>query len=106
MGLPFAWLGRRRQRANRHGHRTRRLILEILEERIVPSDTSAPVILQYFEGADKTIAQRAVDIFNTGYGAVLTPPPGRADSGNQSVGYDVYNRFDLGSPGNPTLYGT
>ena len=34
------------------------------------------------------------------------PPPGRADSGNQSVGYDVYDRFDLGSAGNPTLYGT
>ncbi len=41
-----------------------------------------------------------------GYGAVATPPPYRADSGNQSVGYDVYNRFDLGSPGNPTHYGT
>src|SRR5262249_15972521 len=37
---------------------------------------------------------------------IWVPPPGRADSGNQSVGYDVYNRFDLGSPGNPTLYGT
>src|SRR5262249_18423235 len=43
---------------------------------------------------------------NAGYGQLLTPPPGRADSGNQSVGYDVYNRFDLGGPGNPTLYGT
>ncbi len=46
------------------------------------------------------------DVFAAGYGAVYTPPPGRAESGNQSVGYDVYNRFDLGSPGNPTLYGT
>ena len=34
------------------------------------------------------------------------PPPGRADSGGFSVGYDVYDRFDLGSPDNPTLYGT
>ena len=32
--------------------------------------------------------------------------PHRTDSGNQSVGYDVYDRFDLGSAGNPTLYGT
>jgi hypothetical protein len=24
----------------------------------------------------------------------------------ESVGYDVYNRFDLGTPGDPTLYGT
>ena len=30
----------------------------------------------------------------------------RADSGNSSVGYDVYDRFDLGSPRNETLYGT
>lgn len=34
------------------------------------------------------------------------PPTGRADSGNQSVGYDAYNRFDLGGPGAPTLYGS
>ncbi|GIW76363.1 MAG: hypothetical protein KatS3mg104_1426 [Phycisphaerae bacterium] len=34
------------------------------------------------------------------------PPPGRADLGNFSVGYDVYDRFDLGTTGNPTLYGT
>ena len=41
-----------------------------------------------------------------GYGAIWLPPPGRADSGNFSVGYDVFDRFDLGSPNNPTLYGT
>ena len=34
-----------------------------------------------------------------------TPPPARADSG-YSVGYDVFDRFDLGSPRNETLYGT
>lgn len=62
--------------------------------------------MQWFEGSYNTIEQRAPDIFAAGYGAVLTPPPGRADSGNQSVGYDVYNRFDLGGPGDPTLYGT
>jgi glycosidase len=84
---------------------TRRFRVEMLEERVL-LDTSAAPILQYFEGSDGTIEKRAPDIFNAGYGEVLTPPPGRADSGNQSVGYDVYNRFDLGSPGNPTLYGT
>ena len=69
-------------------------------------DTSAPVILQDFENTYGTIELRMPDIFAAGYGAVYTPPPGRADSGNQSVGYDQYNRFDLGSAGNPTLYGT
>ncbi len=41
-----------------------------------------------------------------GYGAVWTPPPSRSDTSDFSVGYDVYDRFDLGYPGKPTLYGT
>ena len=69
-------------------------------------DVSAPAILQFFEGTYKTIENRAADIFNAGYGTVYTPPPGRADLSNFSVGYDVYDRFDLGKAGNPTLYGT
>ncbi len=50
--------------------------------------------------------RRSADVFMAGYGAVWVPPPGRADSGNQSVGYDVYDRFDLGRWDNKTLYGT
>jgi hypothetical protein len=84
---------------------SRQLRLERLEERIVP-DFSPPPILQMFEATDATVEYRTPDIFNVGYGSVYLPPPGRADSGNTSVGYDVYNRFDLGSPNNPTLYGT
>jgi glycosidase len=82
-----------------------RLTLELLEDRCVLSDVSAPVILQIFESSYANLQYRAPDIFDAGYGAVYVPPPGRADSGNQSVGYDAYDRFDLGSPGNPTLYG-
>ena len=69
-------------------------------------DTSPPPILQYFESSYNTISSRMPDIFQAGYGTIYTPPPGRADSGNSSVGYDPYDHFDLGSPGNPTLYGT
>ena len=69
-------------------------------------DTSPPPVLQYFESTYNTISSRMPDIFQAGYGIVYTPPPSRADSGNSSVGYDPYDRFDLGSPGNPTLYGT
>jgi glycosidase len=50
--------------------------------------------------------RRTSDIFDAGYGALWVPPPGRADSGNFSVGYDPYDRFDLGGPDRPTLYGT
>jgi hypothetical protein len=80
--------------------------VESLEERVLLSDSSSPVILQLFESSYQNTQQRAADIFNAGYGGIYIPPPGRADSGNQSVGYDVYNRFDLGSSANPTLYGT
>ena len=70
------------------------------------ADVSPPPILQWFEGTYKTMARRTPDLFVAGYGAVWVPPPGRADSGDQSVGYDPFDRFDLGKPGHPTLYGT
>ena len=69
-------------------------------------DVSPPVFLQYFEASQRTVEQRTPDIFSAGYGAVWMPPPGRGDTGDQTVGYDVYDRFDLGSGSRPTLYGT
>lgn len=72
----------------------------------IAEDISPPVILQWFESSYKTIESRMADAHRAGYGAIWTPPPGRADISNFSVGYDVYDRFDLGSTGNPTLYGT
>jgi len=69
-------------------------------------DVSAPAILQWFEATYDTMNRRSADMFLAGYGAVYTPPPGRADLSDFSVGYDVYDRFDLGRPGRPTLYGT
>jgi glycosidase len=63
-------------------------------------------MLQIFEAKWDTIENRMVDIFDVGYGRLWLPPPSRADSGNQSVGYDVFDRFDLGKPRNETLYGT
>ncbi|MDB5324925.1 MAG: hypothetical protein JWM57_494, partial [Phycisphaerales bacterium] len=69
-------------------------------------DSSPAPILQYFESTYTTLESRMSDVFKAGYGLVYTPPPGRADTGGTSVGYDQYNRFDLGQTGNPTLYGT
>jgi alpha-amylase len=71
-----------------------------------PVDQSPPPILQWFESSYRTIEERTADIFVAGYGFVWLPPPFRADQGDFSVGYDVYDRFDLGRPGRPTLYGT
>ena len=69
-------------------------------------DVSQPAILQWFEATYDTMEKRSPDMFLAGYGRAYTPPPGRADLGNFSVGYDVYDRFDLGKPNNATLYGT
>ncbi len=69
-------------------------------------DVSNPATLQIFEARWDTIEERAIDMFYAGYGAVWLPPPARADSGDQSVGYDVYDRFDLGDENRATGYGT
>ncbi|MBI5154193.1 hypothetical protein HZA57_03065, partial [Candidatus Poribacteria bacterium] len=72
----------------------------------MPERADARVVLQYFEGKWETIERRMPDIFMSGYGALWLPPAARADSGDQSVGFDVYDRFDLGREGRPTAYGT
>jgi glycosidase len=59
-----------------------------------------------FEARWDTIEDRMADIFQVGYGKMWLPPPQRADGGGFSVGYDVFDRFDLGKPRNETLYGT
>jgi hypothetical protein len=64
-----------------------------------------PVILQWFETPWLIVERRAADLFLAGYGAVWLPSPGKAMS-EGSVGYDPLDRFDLGSPGSPTAYGT
>jgi len=69
-------------------------------------DVSAPAILQMYEAKWQTIEDRQVDLFYTGYGAMWLPPPSKADTGGFSVGYDVFDRFDLGTPSSQTLYGT
>jgi len=69
-------------------------------------DVSEPAILQMFEARWSTVENRMADIFQVGYGQMWLPPPQRADSGNLSVGYDLFDRFDLGSPRHETLYGT
>jgi hypothetical protein len=68
-------------------------------------NVSQPVILQDFNSSYLSIENKMPDIFASGYGAVYLPPPGYSTTTN-SVGYDVYNRFDLGTAQQPTTYGT
>lgn len=69
-------------------------------------DSSTPAFLQIFDAKWDVVEDRMADIFVAGYDRLWLPPPARADSGGQSVGYDVFDRFDLGGPRNETLYGT
>jgi hypothetical protein len=68
-------------------------------------NVSDPVILQDFDSSYVAIENKMPDIFASGYGTVYLPPPGYSTTTN-SVGYDVYNRFDLGTAQQPTTYGT
>ena len=52
--------------------------------------------LQWFETEWDDIERRAPDIFLAGYDALWLPPPSKASFG--SVGYDPFDRFDLGKP--------
>jgi alpha-amylase len=71
-------------------------------------DTSPPAILQWFGAKHEIIEARIPDAFMAGYGIVLLPPVGRAgsDGDGDSVGYDPFDRFDLGTAAHPTHYGT
>ncbi len=62
------------------------------------------VILQWFESPWSDMERRAPDFFLAGYGAIWVPPPSLASL--NSPGYDVFDRFNLGSPQTPTTYGT
>src|SRR5438874_4432155 len=72
------------------------------------TDVSSPVVLQWFESSWKTMERRTPDLFMAGYGAIWTAPPGRAlyDDQGGGIGYNLYDRFDLGKANDPTLYGT
>lgn len=63
-------------------------------------------IVQYFEATWPTIRYRMPDVFMAGYGGVWLPPVWKGASGSPSIGYDLFDRFDLGSPSAPTHYGT
>ena len=80
----------------------------LLASSSLAQQVSAPVTLQWFESSWKNIERRSTDLFGAGYGALWTPPPGRSIYLPQGggIGYDPYDRFDLGKPRDPTLYGT
>lgn len=65
----------------------------------------APVFLQWFETRWSTMEYRIPDFFMAGYDSTWIPPIFKA-SDPTSAGFDTFDRFDLGSPGAETAYGT
>ncbi|MEW6733956.1 MAG: alpha-amylase family glycosyl hydrolase [Acidobacteriota bacterium] len=53
-------------------------------------------ILQFFATNWRDIQKRLPEIVQAGYGALWLPPPEKAGTGRNSVGYDPADRFDLG----------
>ena len=60
-----------------------------------PATARAEAILQYFNTDWREITTRMPELAEAGYDALWVPPPTKG-SGGLSVGYDLWDRFDLG----------
>ena len=69
-------------------------------------DEPEPAMLQYFEAKWNVIRHRMPDVFMAGYESVWLPPIQKGETGTSSAGYDLFDRFDIGSAGSQTRYGT
>jgi glycosidase len=82
---------------------TKSLALAGLLLSIFPRSAQSEVIIQYFETPWDQIYQRLPEIAEIGYESIWTPPPGKSPIGGPyahayggNVGYNSYDRFDLG----------
>jgi len=75
----------------------------------LPQVGKAEVMLQYFNISWKELAEKMPELAEVGYGALWLPPPTKG-SGGLSVGYDLWDPFDIGSKDQrgsvSTRYGT
>src|ERR1017187_3720994 len=83
----------------------RKLAIALLLGMTWAAHARAEVILQYFNTSWNEIATRMPELAEAGYTALWLPPPFQAGSQN-SVGYDIFDRFNFGSGGVITRYGT
>ncbi len=71
----------------------------------LPAASADEVMLQWFENSWENLELRMPDFFMAGYNATWLPPvtlPGDPTS----PGYDQFDKFNMGTPNNQTIYGT
>lgn len=77
---------------------------------LLPKSLAEEAVLQYFGTTWPEITEKLPELAEAGYTALWLPSPFKAGSGIWSVGYDTYDRFDLGSKNQmgtvQTKYGT
>ena len=61
-----------------------------------PPSAHAEAMLQYFNVSWSEVARKMPELAEAGYNSLWLSPPGKA-SGGLSVGYDLWDAFDLGS---------
>ncbi len=76
---------------------------------LLPTLLRGEAMLQYFNSSWVEVTRKMPELAEAGYTSLWLPPPTKA-SGGLSVGYDCWDRFDLGSVdqrgGVRTFYGT
>ena len=63
---------------------------------LVPALAQGEAMLQYFNASWNEIAEKVPELAEAGYSSLWLPPPAKANGG-YSVGYDLFDPFDLGS---------
>ncbi|HEX3720078.1 MAG TPA: alpha-amylase family glycosyl hydrolase [Verrucomicrobiae bacterium] len=86
------------------------LCLILLLASLAAGNAGAEAMLELFQMTWNQVAQKMPEIAEAGYDSLWLPNPAKGNSGGYSVGYDVFDPFDLGGANQQgtiaTAYGT
>lgn len=93
----------------KRGHIARALLATVVALLLFAGTVQSEVILQFFNNSWNEISEKIPELAEVGYTSLWLPPPQKC-SGGSSVGYDLWDPFDLGSKDQrntvTTRYGT